>query len=163
MKVVFVDLDRCFGCRSCEQVCAFQGIGDFKCERSNIWVLTSPAERAIFTLTCQQCENAVCIESCPTGALGRDPETNAVVVDTSICVGCKQCVMSCPFGSIHFDPEKRVVHKCDLCKGDPKCVQYCLAEALYYGDLDELLEMKRKDRHKNLALHALPRRGGEQE
>ena len=100
MKNIFVELDRCLACRNCEQVCSFQEAGGFKRENSNIWVQIDLEKRSIFTMTCQQCETALCLEVCPTEGLIRDPKTNAVVVDDAACVGCKMCVVACPFGNI---------------------------------------------------------------
>ena len=89
MKIIFVELDRCLACRNCEQVCSFQEAGGFKRENSNIWVQIDLEKRSIFTMTCQQCERAFCLEVCPTKGLIRDPKTNAVVVDEAACIGCK--------------------------------------------------------------------------
>jgi Fe-S-cluster-containing hydrogenase component 2 len=144
MKVVFVDPDRCLGCRNCERVCSFQDSGGFKRKDANIWVQIDLDTRSIFTMTCQQCETALCLEICPAVAIRRDPETQAIVVDEAACVGCKMCVHACPFGCIHFEGRRRIAAKCDLCSGDPKCVQNCMARALHYGDINELAALKRK-------------------
>jgi Fe-S-cluster-containing hydrogenase component 2 len=144
MKVIFVEPDRCLGCRNCERVCSFQDSGGFKRENTNIWVQIDLGKRSIFTMTCQQCETAVCLEICPAAAIRRDPDTQAVVVDETACLGCKMCVHACPFGCIHFEEQRRIAAKCDLCSGDPKCVQNCMASALHYGDINELAAFKRK-------------------
>jgi Fe-S-cluster-containing hydrogenase component 2 len=95
-------------------------------------------------MTCQQCETALCLEVCPTAALSRNPETGAVIVDETACVGCKMCVHACPFGCIHFEGRRRVAAKCDLCSGNPKCVQNCIAHALHYADINDLAAYKRE-------------------
>lgn len=144
MKIIVVEQDRCLACRNCEQVCSFQGSGGFKHENANIWVHMDMDERTIFTMTCQQCETAVCLEICPTSAIRRNPTTRAVVVDEAICVGCKMCVNACPFGCIHFHGLRRVAAKCNLCDGDPECVKNCMSKALHYRDINELAAVKRK-------------------
>ena len=144
MKVIFVEPDRCLGCRNCERICSVQGSGGFKRKNANIWVQIDLDTRSIFTMTCQQCETASCLEICPAAAIRRDPETQAVVVDETACLGCKMCVHACPFGCIHFEEQRRIAAKCDLCSGDPKCVQNCMASALHYGDINELAAFKRK-------------------
>ena len=144
MKVIFVEPDRCLGCRNCERVCSFRDSGGFKREDTNIWVHIDLDQRSIFTMTCQQCETALCLEACPTAAIERDPETRAVVVDESACVGCRMCVHACPFGCIHFEGRRRVAAKCDLCSGKPKCVQNCMAGALHFGDINDLAALKRE-------------------
>jgi len=143
MKIISIDLDRCVGCRSCEQACSMYGTGGFRRESSNIRVNIYPGERFISTLTCVQCETAVCLEICPSGALARSPETNAVVLDESRCVGCKMCLMSCPFGNIHFNTEKHVIQKCNLCDGEPRCVGFCMPRALNYLEVEEIPELRR--------------------
>jgi Fe-S-cluster-containing dehydrogenase component len=159
MKVVFVEQDRCLGCRNCERVCSFQESGGFKRENANIWVHIDMDVRTFFTLTCLQCETAVCLLICPTSALKRSPETNAVIVDEGKCIGCRMCVTACPFGCIHFDEKRRKAAKCNLCNGDPKCVQNCMAGALHYGDIKDLAEIKRKKMDKILVQAMLFRKG----
>ncbi len=150
MKVIFVDQERCLACRNCERVCSFQDSGGFKRKNSNIWVHIDLDDRTIFTLTCPQCETAACLEVCPTAAIRRDPDTLAVVVNETACVGCKMCINACPFGCIHFENLRRVAAKCNLCNGDPKCVQNCMADALHFGDINELADRKRRKTDKTI-------------
>jgi carbon-monoxide dehydrogenase iron sulfur subunit len=86
MKIISIELDRCIGCRNCEMACSLYGTGGFEREDSNIRVNIYPGERFISTLTCTQCDTAACLEICPSAALRRDPETDAVVVDENRCV-----------------------------------------------------------------------------
>ncbi len=148
MKIVFVEQDRCFGCKHCEWICAFQNVRDFRPEDSNIWVEVDQENRSIFNTTCFQCETARCLEACPTKSLKRDPRTDAVMVNQDTCIGCRSCVAACPFGNMRFDNNRRVAAKCDLCHGDPKCVKFCMAKALHYDDINELAGMKRKHANK---------------
>lgn len=150
MKVVFVEQDRCLACRECERVCSFQESGGFKRENANIWVNIDLEKRTIFTMTCFHCEDAACMEICPTSAIKRDQNTRAVTVDESECVGCRMCVEACPFGCIHFEINRRVAVKCNLCDGDPKCVKNCMAGALHYGNINELAAIKRGKTDKTL-------------
>ena len=113
-------------------------------ENANIWVHIDMDARTIFTLTCQQCETAVCLEVCPVGAISRDLDTGAVMVGETVCVGCKMCINACPFGCIHFDGAKRIVAKCNLCNGEPKSVQNCMSGALHYCNINVLAAIKRK-------------------
>lgn len=158
MKVIFVELDRCLACRNCERVCSFQEAGGFKREDSNIWVQVDLAKRTIFTMTCLQCETALCLEVCPTKGLIRDPKTNAVVVDEAACVGCKMCVAACPFGNIHFENKRQVAAKCNLCNGNPRCVKNCMSGALHFGDINYLAAIKRQHTDKKLLPKPFPNR-----
>lgn len=143
MKILSIDLDRCVGCQNCELACSFYQVGDFKRERSNIWVSCHPQERFIVTLTCIQCQNPPCMTVCPVRALQRDPETQAVVVDEKRCIGCRMCMEVCPFGNIIMNHERRIVQKCNLCEGDPKCVRFCMGQAINFVDENDLSEEKR--------------------
>jgi len=43
-----------------------------------------------------------------------------------------------------MDISKRIMKKCDLCGGDPKCVKFCLTKALVY-DRPEVLDTLRQE------------------
>jgi Fe-S-cluster-containing hydrogenase component 2 len=51
------------------------------------------------------------------------------------CIGCKMCLLACPFGVMSFSPEKGVAQNCDMCDGDPQCVQFCTPGALEFADV----------------------------
>lgn len=155
MKVVYVDLDRCLACLSCQRICTFQQLERSPDAEPNIRVQVDMDQRLILTSTCRQCQSAPCIAVCPTEAMARDPKTGAVVVHRSRCIGCGMCVMMCPFGNVHLEPNLRVAAKCDLCGGDPLCVQVCMAQALHYGDLNDLTQTERGQLRGRLALHAV--------
>ncbi len=48
---------------------------------------------------CKHCEEAGCLEACPTGSIVRT-EVGSVLVQNDVCNGCGYCVVSCPFGVI---------------------------------------------------------------
>jgi len=156
MNVVFVELDRCIACLSCEQACLFQQADRNRGWNSNIFVSVDIERRRIHAGTCLQCEPALCMEACPVDGITRDPETGAVIVDKEICIGCGTCVAACLYGYMHLDPFLQKATKCDLCGGNPKCVQVCMAKALHFGSIDSLEELKRKRTDLRLGLHAVP-------
>ncbi len=92
---------------------------------------------------CKHCENAPCLEACPTGALFRT-EFDTVVVQQDICNGCAYCVPSCPFGVIDVDLADGKAHKCTLCydrlKGglEPACAKACPTASIQFGEIDDL-------------------------
>ena len=81
---------------------------------------------------CSQCQDYPCIDSCPVDALSVDEDTDAVVVDREACISCAACITACP-GQIPFlHPEDEKATICDLCGGEPKCVEVCV-EAGYHA------------------------------
>ena len=155
MNVVYIEIDRCIACLSCERVCFFHQAQAHKSHASGIFVHVDMDLRRIFTVTCRQCEVAMCMKACPTGALNRDSQTHAVVVDKNLCIGCGLCVAACPFGSIQLDGLQRVATKCDLCGGHPRCVDVCMAKALHFGNIKELAELKRKRTDSRFGIRAI--------
>jgi len=144
MKIVTVDLNRCVGCRNCEWACAFSRAGDFKREDANIIPHTYPEDRFVATLTCVHCERPICVSVCPTRALTRDLRTNAVIVEENRCMGCQICMQVCPFGNIYLDPGTRIVHKCNLCEGDPQCIGFCMTKALDFVEASDIPARRRR-------------------
>jgi formate dehydrogenase iron-sulfur subunit len=63
---------------------------------------------------CKHCENAGCLEACPTGSITRT-EFGGVYVQPDICNGCGYCVVSCPFGVIDRRPDDGRAFKCTFC------------------------------------------------
>jgi Fe-S-cluster-containing hydrogenase component 2 len=83
-----------------------------------------------FALACRFCEDAPCVKACPEKALAQSEKTGILMVKDKQCKGCDWCVQACPHGGImiHSDTGKAVA--CDLCEGEPKCVEFCPEEAL---------------------------------
>jgi Fe-S-cluster-containing dehydrogenase component len=102
-------------------------------------------------MRCMHCGKAPCIEACPEDAITRRID-GIVLIDEARCTGCKICIEACPLGAIEFDDNKNTVMKCTMCvkridKGlKPMCVIHCPAEALYFGEINELTEPLRKRR-----------------
>jgi Fe-S-cluster-containing hydrogenase component 2 len=63
------------------------------------------------------------------------------------------CISVCPIGGIGINPIRGQVIKCDLCGGQPTCVEFCSVGALQYLAADEVdTTQKRKSLKKNIAL-----------
>ena len=92
---------------------------------------------------CKHCENAGCLESCPTGSIIRT-EFGGVYVQPDICNGCGYCVVNCPFGVIDRRPTDGRAFKCTFCYDRqkagliPACAKACPTQSILFGDLDEL-------------------------
>jgi len=160
MKTVFVNPERCIGCRQCEFACAVAhsrshdaAAAPFETPRphSRIHVDAGTAYNTSFPNRCRHCDPAPCAEVCPTGAMHRDSECDVVLADGHKCIACAMCAMVCPFDVITFHsaangaPPRVVATKCDGCVervragGIPACVEACKVGALVFGDLNELI------------------------
>ena len=87
------------------------------------------------------CADGWCEAVCPAAAISRNPTTGAVEIDPNRCAGCKMCLLACPYGHVHFDPVARSSTQCDLCGGDPKCVQHCTAGSLTFVEAEEAADV----------------------
>jgi formate dehydrogenase iron-sulfur subunit len=174
----FTDTTVCIGCKSCEAACkqwnqnpmddfGFKGTsydntgelsattwrhvafvetridtnGDHRRDRTR-WTFMSDV--------CKHCENAGCMEACPTGAIIRT-EFGTVLIQQDVCNGCAYCVPSCPFGVITLAEEQdRKAHKCTLCYDrmkvgmEPACAKACPTDSIQFGPVTELRERARE-------------------
>ena len=98
---------------------------------------------------CKHCENAGCLEACPTGALVRT-EFGGVYLQPDVCNGCAYCVVSCPFGVVERNPDDGRAFKCTFCYDrqkeglKPACATACPTESIKFGEIDSLREEARK-------------------
>ena len=151
-KILYVDHEKCTGCRLCELVCAVSHDGISNPARSRIRVLKWEAEGLYIPMTCQQCQDAPCLNVCPVKAVSRDDEMGIVKVDYDVCIGCRSCVVVCPFGAMSYNTIDKQVFKCDLCDGEPQCVRFCDVDAIEYIDADEVSIDKKRGAAERLSL-----------
>lgn len=116
--------ENCSGCRRCEIACALHHEGRIWPEASRIRVFMLVPGVEIPHL-CFQCEDYPCVEACPTGALSVNDQTGAVNVNAEKCTACALCVQACPGNVPHLHPEGDRIVICDLCDGEPECVEAC--------------------------------------
>lgn len=107
-------------------------------------------------MMCQHCDDAPCVDVCPTGASFKRKD-GIVLVDKHTCIGCRYCMMACPYKARSFIHEpltdqkphaprgKGTVESCTLCVhkvdsgGIPACVEACDTTgngAMIFGDLN---------------------------
>ena len=144
-KFVSVDPSKCTGCGICEYACTLEkGETVWNPIRSRIRVVRmTPLFN--FALACRFCEDAKCVKACPEKALAQSEKTGILMVKEKQCKGCDWCVQACEHGgiTIHSDTGKAIT--CDLCEGEPKCVEFCPEEALELISTDEAAEKRFND------------------
>jgi Fe-S-cluster-containing hydrogenase component 2 len=111
-------------------LCSAVNEGEFKPASSRIKIISHSRVGISTPNVCLQCENAWCEQACDYEAIERNEATGAMIIDKDKCIGCQECIPSCPYGMIRFDGEKKIAVKCDLCNGNPKCVEACYHRAI---------------------------------
>lgn len=92
---------------------------------------------------CKHCEEAGCLEACPTGSIVRT-EFGGVFIQPDVCNGCGYCVTACPFGVVERNPKDGRAFKCTFCYDrqkvglEPACAKACPTESIKFGKLDVL-------------------------
>lgn len=154
MKQLFVRLDRCTGCHTCELACAvehsrskdvFSSLFESPLPKKRLYV--QQVDGKTFPIFCRHCDDAPCMAACLSGALWRD-ERGAVRRKKEKCIGCWTCILVCPYGVIgrEFRDGKWISVKCDLCddRESPACVASCPTRALGWAEPEEFAAMRRR-------------------
>jgi Fe-S-cluster-containing dehydrogenase component/formate-dependent nitrite reductase membrane component NrfD len=141
-----IDQDRCIGCHACTVACKQEHnvpLGVFRTWVKYIEKGSFPdTTRHFGVMRCNHCDNAPCIDICPTTALFRRDD-GIVDFDGSRCIGCKSCMQACPYDAIYMDPNTDTAAKCNFCAHrvelelEPACVIVCPTQAIITGDLDD--------------------------
>ena len=124
--------EKCTNCKICELVCSFKKGLAFNPKISRIYVVANYPPTVVYPVVCLQCEEASCIQACPTKALQKDKKSGAVLVDENKCTGCGLCVKECSYSAIRMDELHKRPLICDLCRGTPTCVEWCPSGALTF-------------------------------
>jgi Fe-S-cluster-containing dehydrogenase component len=163
-----IDLDICVGCHACATACKewnasghMGPLPDFNPYGDGAWGVWfnrihsfeegdgNGARTIHFPKSCLHCEEPACVTVCPTGASYKRAEDGIVLVNESICIGCKLCSWACPYGAREFDVDEGVMKKCTLCidriynehlapeDRQPACVMVCPVSARHFGDLGD--------------------------
>ena len=154
----YVDSSKCTGCKTCQISCKDEKDLDvgpkyrrvYEYGGGNWLKLGDTWKSNVFSyylsISCNHCSAPTCVEGCPTGAMHKREEDGLVVVDQSICIGCRTCEMRCPYGAPQFDFQKKLMSKCDGCYERvsqglmPICVDSCPQRALDFGEMNTLRE-----------------------
>jgi formate dehydrogenase iron-sulfur subunit len=164
----FTDTTLCIGCKACEVACkqwnqlpagenGFSGnsydntghlsevtwrhvafIEKIGNDSSNRWLMMSDV--------CKHCEDAPCLQACPTGSLIYN-EFGDVYLQDDICNGCGFCIAACPFGVLGRSEVDGHAHKCTMCYDrqssgmEPACAKVCPTDSIKFGPVAELKEL----------------------
>jgi phenylacetyl-CoA:acceptor oxidoreductase subunit 1 len=99
-----VDLSKCVRCYGCIAACRVEHFLPMGITWPKLVALETGSgspEVSTYSVRCNQCQNAPCVEACPTGA-SRQREDGIIVVDQDKCVGCRYCVIACPYQNRTF-------------------------------------------------------------
>ena len=145
---LFIDPNRCIGCRACEEACSeCPGHGGHTMihldylERSTS-VQTAPT-------VCMHCTDPACASVCPADAIKVDAAGVVLSALAERCIGCGNCVLACPFGVPEVHAGYELMMKCDLCYDrtavgqKPMCATVCPSGALFYGTREEVEDLRR--------------------
>jgi carbon-monoxide dehydrogenase iron sulfur subunit len=145
-KEIFVRLDRCMGCLSCQMACAvehsasktlYAALSETPTPKPRLYVEWVAPDRAV-PINCRHCEDAPCMHACINGAIGRTND-GVVLTEKDKCIGCWTCVMVCPYGAIGRHLEEHTAYRCDRCpdREIPACVGACPTNALVFQSVDQ--------------------------
>jgi molybdopterin-containing oxidoreductase family iron-sulfur binding subunit len=165
-----IDLETCVGCHACTIACKVSngtppGVHFASVLEHEVGAYPN-ARREFLPILCNHCEDAPCVDVCPTGASYKRAD-GIVAVKSDICIGCRACDTACPYGHRHYiEPgllqqgyfngeltkfeevkyprwTEGTVSKCDFCMDrtdqglQPACVVTCPPSARHFGDLSD--------------------------
>ena len=145
-----VDVERCFGCHTCELACKNEYQLDPDIRWRKVYQIREDAytmpERIFMSLTCNHCDQPECLRVCPVVAYTKRND-GIVLHNQGRCIGCGMCIMACPYKVPQYNKKQKRVEKCHMCahKQDqgqkPACVTGCPAEALSVIDLETFSDL----------------------
>ncbi len=127
--MLVIDEAKCSGCRRCESHCSFYHSGKTGRYGARIKVEKIEINGIDYPVVCHQCKEHYCT-NCPQNAISIT-ERGSIEVSPTICDLCGICEILCPIGAIEIYNE--IPYVCDLCGGNPKCVEACEMDAISYN------------------------------
>lgn len=144
-----LDYKRCIECRACESACKqWNGVDtgvNVRFRRVNVREAGRYPKVTMVALSmaCNHCENPHCEKVCPTKAISRRSD-GIVLIDQTLCIGCRQCEVHCPYQVPDYNPNKNKVEKCTMCADridqnlQPACATLCPTGALQWGKWEDI-------------------------
>ena len=95
-RFVIAEPKLCIGCNTCMAACSMvhkaQGL------QAHPRLTVTRTTESTAPVLCRHCEDAHCARVCPVNAISRDGD--AILLNETLCIGCKLCAIACPFGAI---------------------------------------------------------------
>lgn len=128
----------CEGCNLCMIACSFKHGGNADLQYANIQVYGIDIKGGMVDIPvlCMHCNDTPCLAACPpkVNAISVDEVTGALKIDHDKCTLCELCIEACNkdrTGTLRLSREgDKVLGLCDLCDGNPECVQICPGNVL---------------------------------
>ncbi len=155
---IAVNTENCMACYNCVVACKDEHCGFATSvsapqpHEGQFWVRMESQERgddnrkvktSNVAVMCSHCENPACVKASKNGAVYKRTD-GIVIIDPQKAKDQKQIVDACPIGAIFWNEELSLPQKCTMCAHlldagykEPRCVEACPNEALYFGDLDD--------------------------
>jgi len=145
MKTGFIfDLNKCVGCHACVVACQIENVQEQDQPWREISTFNSYQHPELpvfhYSMACNHCEDAPCLNSCPALAYTKDENLNTVSFHSDRCIGCTYCTWACPYDAPKYIKSNGTVEKCTLCTNrlkeelQPACTNLCPIGALDFGE-----------------------------
>ena len=146
---ILKDTSLCVACYACRVAC--QNHNGLPAEQKYLSLVfhergTFPTvEYHLARKSCMHCADAPCVSICPVGVLHTNEQgfINYINDTDDACIGCGVCINACPYDIPRIREDK--MYKCTGCEDlisanqEPACVNTCIANALHYGPVDEMI------------------------
>ena len=134
IKVIKIDVEKCNGCRACEVACstfhANPQYGSNNPAKSRIGVTREPLKDIYVPVIAGEHVRAECTSRYKYSIDGKEHDE------------CAFCRSSCPSRTLFKEPDSGLPLQCNMCENDPpleepRCVKWCLSDALTYEEREE--------------------------
>ena len=99
-----VELTGCVRCYACVAACRIEHFLPMGMSWPRLVAMETGGDSptvSTYSVRCNQCKDAPCVEVCPTGAT-HQREDGIIAVDQDKCVGCRYCIIACPYQNRTF-------------------------------------------------------------